>query len=240
MISIQRAEELKRDFTDKWVVVKEDVPELRRFSGLTGKVKTVNMNCRALVQFDNPVDISWYDIDLDFLKVVDEPLPKKEPEEEKKEAPAKKAAPKKPASTGGMSPLEAARAQGAAGAAPKTEQKKSGGEKKPGGLSPLELARQQGAAGSGDSSSAEQTPAAPSAEASGEKKLSPLELARQQGAAGSKPETEETAPAEEEQAPAESEDKAEAETSSAGEEEDTSGLSPLELARKQGAFKPKD
>ena len=224
MISIQRAEELKREFTDQWVVVKEDVPELRRFSGLTGKVKTVNMNCRALVQFDNPVDISWYDIDLDYLKVVDEPLPKKAPAETKKEAPAKKAAPKKPAATGGMSPLEAARAQGAAGAAPKTEEKKSAG------LSPLEMARQQGAAGS--------APAAPTPEASGEKKLSPLELARQQGAAGAKPAAAEAPAAAEEPAPAAAETPAETESAPA-EAEDTSGMSPLELARKQGAFKPK-
>ena len=115
MMLIERAEQLKRELTDQWVIVKADVPELRRFDGLTGKVKTVNMNCRVLVQFDNPVDISWYDIDPDYLTVVDEPLPKKEPaKEEKKAAPAAKSAPKK--ATGGMSPLEAARAQGAGGA----------------------------------------------------------------------------------------------------------------------------
>ena len=86
MMLIERAEQLKRELTDQWVVVKNDVPELRRFEGLTGKVKTVNMNCRVLVQFDNPVDISWYDIDPDYLTVVDEPLPKKEPEKTEKKA----------------------------------------------------------------------------------------------------------------------------------------------------------
>ncbi|MCA8993409.1 MAG: hypothetical protein KDA88_15580 [Planctomycetaceae bacterium] len=157
-MSIARAEELKRSLTDKYVVVHDDVAELKRFAGLTGLVKTVNMSCRALVQFDGPVDIGWYDIDPTYLKVVDKPLPKSKAPEHA-EAPAKKPAAAKPAATGGKSPLELARQQGASGAAPV-------GEKK---LSPLEMARQQGAA-----------KAAPPA--AGEKKLSPLEMARQQGA----------------------------------------------------------
>ncbi|MFG0295768.1 MAG: hypothetical protein ACF8PG_07660, partial [Maioricimonas sp. JB045] len=152
---IERAEQLKRELTDKYVVVFDNVAELRRFVGLTGRVKTVNMNGRALVEFDGPVDIGWYDIDPTYLRVVDEPVrkpAKAAPAAEKKAQPAAKAA--------GKSPLEQARQQGAA---------KADGGKKP---SPLELARQQGAAGAAAAKPAE----------SG-KKLSPLELARQQGAA---------------------------------------------------------
>ncbi len=70
-MSIARAEQLKRDLTDKFVVVADGVPELRRFRGLTGRVKTVNMSCRVLVQFDGPADIGWYDIDPSYLAVVD-------------------------------------------------------------------------------------------------------------------------------------------------------------------------
>jgi len=172
---ITESERLKDELTDKYVVVSEETPELRRFVGLTGLVKTVNMNGRALVQFDGAVDIGWYDIDPSFLTVVDKPLPKK------KEEPAAKpkAATSKPAAkAGGKSPLEMARAQGAAGAA----KSDGGGEKK---LSPLEMARQQGAAGA--------APAAKPAE-SGGKKLSPLEMARQQGAAGAKKEDAPAAP----------------------------------------------
>ena len=75
-MSIEQAEILKRELTDKWVVVTQGVPELRRFETLTGKVKTVNMNCRALVEFDGVEDISWYDIDPQFLSLVDGPRPK--------------------------------------------------------------------------------------------------------------------------------------------------------------------
>lgn len=215
MMLIERAEQLKRELTDQWVVVKNDVPELRRFEGLTGKVKTVNMNCRVLVQFDNPVDISWYDIDPDYLTVVDEPLPKKEPEKtEKKAVPAASAAPKKAAA--GMSPLEAARAQGAGNADANPAPQKAAG------LSPLELARQQGA--SGESKKSE--PAA------GDKKLSPLELARQQGSSA--------APAKESEKDGETTPKETAVSEPAPEAKsvaDTSGLSPIQIARQQGAFK---
>jgi hypothetical protein len=169
-MSIAHAEQLKSELTDRFVVVADGVPELKRFSGLTGKVRTVNMNCRALVEFDGPVDIGWYDIDPSFLKVVTEPLKKAAPAE-KHAKPAAAVAPKAaaPAKPAGKSPLEMARAQGAGGAAPAV-----GGEKK---LSPLEQARQQGATkAAGDAPK----PAAPAAE--GGKKLSPLELARQQGA----------------------------------------------------------
>ena len=210
----ETAETLKSELTDKYVVVTEGVAELRRFVGLTGRVKTVNMNGRALVEFDGPADISWYDIDPSYLTVIDAPLPKQKAAESKpaeSKAAGDKPAPKK---SGGMSPLEMARQQGAAGA--KKPAAESGGEKK---LSPLELARQQGAAGAAKPT---ETPK-PAASDDGGKKLSPLELARQQGAAK---QDDGDAPAEEK--PAESKPAA---------SDDTAGLSPLELARRQGPAK---
>lgn len=217
---IAQAEQLKKELTDKFVVVSQSVPELRRFVGLTGRVKTVNMNCRALVQFDGPVDISWYDIDPSFLTVVDAPLPKEKKEE--KEAPkAEKKAPAK--ASGGMSPLEMARKQGAV----KAEGAGDSGKK----LSPLELARQQGAAGKSE------------AAADGGKKLSPLELARQQGAA--KAEAEQQAPVEEPapepvvETPAEEVVEATESAPSSGGLAATPGSTAeiIALARQQGAFK---
>ncbi|HKD37126.1 MAG TPA: hypothetical protein VKB78_10005 [Pirellulales bacterium] len=128
-------ETLKRDYTDKYVVVDESRPELARFRGFVGQVKTINMNGRALVEFQEYIaNIGWYDIDLDFLTVV----PKPEPAAVAKEAkPARKEAPAKAAPAAVAKPAEAASAKPAAKppAAP--------GEKK---LSPIELARMQGAA----------------------------------------------------------------------------------------------
>src|SRR5579863_9069506 len=94
-MSIETAEKLKSQLTDKYVVVKPGVAELRRFSSLTGVVKTVNMSGRALVQFDGPVDIGWYDIDPEYLTVVEAPAKKAIPE--KHAAPAKAAEAPKPA-----------------------------------------------------------------------------------------------------------------------------------------------
>ena len=114
-------EQLKQDFTDKYVVVDAARPELKRFEGHVGQIKTVNMNGRALVQFDAWNNIGWYDIGLDYLQVVPKPEASAV-EGKKKEAakPAKAAA--KPA-------------EGAADAA-------ADGKK----LSPLEMARMQAAA----------------------------------------------------------------------------------------------
>ena len=58
-----------------------------RFRNATGQVKTVNMNGRALVEFDQWDNIGWYDIELDFLKVVPKPEPKPEPPPEPKPEP---------------------------------------------------------------------------------------------------------------------------------------------------------
>ncbi len=99
----ENIEHLKQQYTDKYVVVDETRPELRRFQGQTGVVKTVNMSGRALVEFGTHQNIGWYDIELDFLKVLDKPLPEPEPV---KKAPSKAASPaaaKKPAGGKGMS-----------------------------------------------------------------------------------------------------------------------------------------
>src|SRR5690349_8626867 len=42
-------ETMKRQFTDKYVLVDETRPELARFRNVVGRVKTVNMSGRALV-----------------------------------------------------------------------------------------------------------------------------------------------------------------------------------------------
>lgn len=81
-------EKLRREFTDKYVVVDERRPELRRFRGLTGQVKTINGNGRALVQFDGNNNIGWYDIELDFLSIVPPPPPKEDKKAARKPAPA--------------------------------------------------------------------------------------------------------------------------------------------------------
>ena len=57
-------------YTDRKVRVLELRPELSRFAGKTGRVVTVNMNGRALVQFESPEDRSWYDLELSVLEVL--------------------------------------------------------------------------------------------------------------------------------------------------------------------------
>jgi len=114
---LELIEKLKQDLTDKYVVVDAHVPELARFEGHVGQVKTVNMNGRALVEFDAWSNIGWYDIEPSYLKVV----PKPEPTAAAGKPAAKAAAPAKAASTAQapagekkLSPLEMARLQGAA------------------------------------------------------------------------------------------------------------------------------
>jgi len=112
----EQIEKIKQEYTDKYVVADADRPELARFRDHVGLVRTVNMSGRALVEFiDYHLNIGWFDIDLDYLKVVDKPAPKEKAPAAKKKAPAaKKQAPaadhKKK-----LSPLEMARQQDAAG-----------------------------------------------------------------------------------------------------------------------------
>ena len=126
-------ERLKSEWTDKYVVVKSPAPELARFGRSTGLVRTVNMNGRCLVEFDQFNNVGWYDIDPSCLEVVPKPEPKPEGEKAASKTAAK--APAKPAAeaakaapaTGGATGkpstadiLAAARAKGGgAAAAPK-------------------------------------------------------------------------------------------------------------------------
>lgn len=134
----EHIESLKLQYTDKYVVVDGTRPELRRFARLTGRVRTVNMSGRALVEFDGNSNIGWYDIDPCYLKVVDAPPAVPEVAEKKAAKPAaakaepvadapvagkppsgKAATSKAPAATGGMSVADIlAQARGGAAAAP--------------------------------------------------------------------------------------------------------------------------
>src|SRR5438874_8182458 len=92
-MAFERAEQLQDEYTDKYVVVDDSRPELARFRGFVGQVKTVNMNGRALVEFQRYENIGWYDIELPFLKVVEKPPPKPETHEKPAKPKAEAAAP---------------------------------------------------------------------------------------------------------------------------------------------------
>ena len=219
-MSIDQAEQFKQDLTDKWVIVDKTVPELRRFNGLTGRVKTVNMNCRALVEFDGPADIGWYDIAPGFLTVVDTPLPRKSAAAAAPKA-TPKAAPSATAAAGGSSPLDAIRKAGAGNSGPKPAAAAAG--------SPLDAIRKAGAVGSGPkpaaaaADSGQQPTAATGTE-------STLDIIRRQGAFGQSPDAvPETAAAPVDDAPAVA--------AAPAASEDLSNLSPIEQIRRQGPFK---
>ena len=103
-------EQLKSEWTDKYVVINSSAPELARFANATGTVKTVNMNGRCLVEFDQFNNIGWYDIDPAALKIVSQPLPKPAAKE-----PAKPAAGAKPAAAAKPTATKPAPKAGAAG-----------------------------------------------------------------------------------------------------------------------------
>ncbi|MDH3718079.1 MAG: hypothetical protein OES79_08145 [Planctomycetota bacterium] len=162
----EHIEKLKRDYTDKYVLVDDSRPELARFKDTPGRVKTVNMSGRALVEFDAYANIGWYDIDVDYLKVIDRPVPK---EPEKKAAPTKKPAAAKaaatPAATGKkLSPLEMARMQGAAGGKGKeaTQEAKPAAAKPQGKPSTADIlaAARGGTSAAAPPAAAKETPAA--------------------------------------------------------------------------------
>jgi hypothetical protein len=52
-------EALKREWTDQYVTVNPDRPELNRFAGIVGRVVTINYNDKAVIDFQ---DGGWYDI----------------------------------------------------------------------------------------------------------------------------------------------------------------------------------
>jgi hypothetical protein len=134
----EQIEKIKSEYTGQYVVVTSDLPEYARFQNIVGQVTTVNMNGRALVEFEQfNLNHGRFDLDLDYLKVVDQPTPKVK---EKRSA-AK--SPPKTAPTGAATQAETKEigskeqpeecgTKGMAGAE---------GEEK---LSPLERARMQG------------------------------------------------------------------------------------------------
>jgi hypothetical protein len=63
-------DKLKREWTDQYVLVNPDRPELKRFAGIIGRVVTLNWSNKALVDFQ---DGGWYDItaSTEFLRKVD-------------------------------------------------------------------------------------------------------------------------------------------------------------------------
>ncbi len=65
-----RHEVLKREWTDQYVMVNPDRPDLKRFAGIVGRVVTVNWGGKALVDFQ---DGGWYDISAsaEFLTKLD-------------------------------------------------------------------------------------------------------------------------------------------------------------------------
>lgn len=170
-MTISRAEKLKTAWTDKYVSFRKGIPELRRFDGLVGQVKTVNMNCRVLVEFDTPADISWYDIDPQFLVVVDLPVAN----DVKAAGTVQTTSPQKTTASAAP-PASSATTKAGSAASPldQIRQQSKGKPDKPGpASSPLDQIRAQASAG-------EKKPAADQP-ASG--KPSPLDLIRQQQAA---------------------------------------------------------
>ena len=65
-----RNEILRREWTDQFVEVNAERPELARFAKIVGRVVTVNWNHKAIVDFQ---DGGWYDISAsdDCLKKLD-------------------------------------------------------------------------------------------------------------------------------------------------------------------------
>jgi hypothetical protein len=63
-------DQLKREWTDQYVTVKPERPELQRFAGIVGRVITINWNGKALIDFQ---DGGWYDITAssDYLTKLD-------------------------------------------------------------------------------------------------------------------------------------------------------------------------
>jgi hypothetical protein len=58
-------ERLVREWTDQFVNVSPDRPELKRFAGIVGRVVTVNWNNKAVVDFQ---DGGWYDLSPEWLR----------------------------------------------------------------------------------------------------------------------------------------------------------------------------
>ena len=161
-------ERLKSEWTDKYVVIDSVAPELARFARSTGQVKTVNMNGRCLVEFDQYNNTAWYVVDPSCLKVVPKPLPRRvEPTEKAAKPAAPKPAAKpakeaaKPAAAGGKKPSTAdilAAARGKAGGTTPAETSTSAAGGK---LSTAEILARARAAKASAAPPAAEEPAAP-------------------------------------------------------------------------------
>jgi hypothetical protein len=206
----EQIEQMKRDYTDKYVLVDATRPELARFRDVVGRVKTVNMSGRALVEFDDyHVNIGWYDIDPEFLKVVDQPPPKPLKTEAKKAAPkAVPAAKEKPA----VKPASPAAKGGRPSVADMLAAARGGGAGKPAAAVPAKLksegapAAATSAAGKVDRSKmsvADMLAAARAGSATAAAPAAAPNAAAEESAAASKPTPAQKAPA----APAKSTDK---------------------------------
>jgi hypothetical protein len=68
--TIAQHEALKREWTDQYVRVNAQAPEIKRFEGTVGRVVTVNWNNKAVIDFQ---DGGWYDITAspEFLTKID-------------------------------------------------------------------------------------------------------------------------------------------------------------------------
>jgi hypothetical protein len=70
MDRFQYVDDLQREWTDQYVMVKPERPELQRFAGIVGRVVTVNFSGKAVIDFQ---DGGWYDITAssEFLTKID-------------------------------------------------------------------------------------------------------------------------------------------------------------------------
>jgi hypothetical protein len=70
LTGFRQNETLRREWTDQYVMVNAERPELKRFAGIVGRVVTVNYNNKALIDFQ---DGGWYDItaSTDYLTKLD-------------------------------------------------------------------------------------------------------------------------------------------------------------------------
>jgi hypothetical protein len=126
-MSAEGIDKLRQQLTDQYVVVQGNRPELVRFQGQTGQVKTVNCNGRALVEFDGFGNRGWYDIAPDYLRIVPKPEPKL-PEKPPAKAAAKPVAAKPaPQAATGAGPSPAAESPAAPPPAAETPKVKSDG-----------------------------------------------------------------------------------------------------------------
>ena len=123
----ERIEKLKQEYTGKYVVIDTERPEFARLREVVGRVRTINYNGKALVEFDGS-DRTWHDLELDYLKVVDKSGPNGD--KEKSETASVKAPEVEPEQTAATAPtqklsrLELARLQKSV-----SESEKEGNEK---------------------------------------------------------------------------------------------------------------